>query len=110
MFDTDNRLSKSQKRKNTISNLDTQAAHILDQFNRRLRAWALQRKNYHMITTVPSWKDIQAARVLVRMETLDKNELYDLMDKYFENLDDLLTDRAARPTFSHFLDAVKRLL
>lgn len=99
---------RAVKRKQTIHAYDSEAAYLLDQFYLRLRKWCMVKGN--VASFLPTWQDIQAARVIVRMKTYRRGELLAQMDKYFEHLDDLLAERSAHPTFAHFLDNVRKIL
>lgn len=99
---------RAEKRKQTIHAYDTEAAYLLDQFYLRLRKWCMAKGT--VASFIPTWWDIQAARVLVRMKLYSRSEILQRMDKYFEYLDDLLAERAAHPTFTHFLNNTRKIL
>ncbi|MEM0239549.1 MAG: hypothetical protein QXT00_07995 [Ignisphaera sp.] len=96
-----------QTRKKT-RNYDAEAAYLLDQFYLRLRKWCLAKGN--LAVCVPTWRDIQAVRVIVRMKTYSRADILQLMDKYIEHLDDLLSERPAQPSFTHFLDNARKII
>ncbi len=94
-------------RKKSFSQVEQEAAKLLDFFYTKLRAWALRRRKN--VRTLPTWQDIVAARTLARMN-VSKDELYDAISLYFENLDVLLEQKPAQPTFTHFLDENRRII
>lgn len=101
-------MTPQQKKRKTEGQLDRDAARILDVFYAKLKRWAIQRRR--PCVTLPTWNDIRAARVLVRMQTLSKEELYDKMDTYFNNLDALLEQQPTMPTFTHFLNSIRNIV
>lgn len=101
---------RREKQRKTIGALDREAAHVLDQFYLRLRSWALKHNRPDWVRMLPTWADIQAARVLVRMKSVEKDTLYDAMDRYFANLNEVLEARPVTPSFTHFLDTARNIL
>jgi len=101
-------LTPQEKRKRTAGQLDAEAARLLDRFYTRLRYWSL--RHHRPCVTLPTWDDIRAARVLVRMKSLSREELYDKMEQYFQNLDELLEQQPAVPSFTHFLNSTRKIV
>jgi len=83
------------------------AAELLDNFYARLREWYAKKSILYMPS--PTWRDIQAALVLVNMKTYDLDYYIRRMEIYFKKLDDILERARSQPSFTHFLDNINRL-